>query len=42
MIVILAMICGAFTSAAWVAPKPYCWVLMLVSAGLFIAVKELQ
>jgi hypothetical protein len=42
MIAILAMICGAFTSAAWVTKKPSCYVLMVLSALLFIVIKELQ
>jgi hypothetical protein len=42
MITIYAMLCGAFTSAAWIAPKPFCYILMVLSAMLFIVIKEIQ
>lgn len=42
MITILAMVCGAFTSAAWVAPRPYCYSLGVVSFVLFVMIRRLQ
>jgi hypothetical protein len=33
------MLVGAFTSAAWIAPRPWCWVLQFLAAALFIAIK---
>lgn len=42
MITALAMICGAFTSAAWVAPQPYCYLMGVISFALFVVIRSLQ
>jgi hypothetical protein len=42
MIIALAMLCGAVTSAAWVASRPLCYAFGLASFGLFIVIKGMQ
>jgi Mn2+/Fe2+ NRAMP family transporter len=42
VITLIAMLCGAFTSAAWVAPKPWCYLLGAVACLLFIYVRSHQ
>jgi hypothetical protein len=35
-----AILCGALTSAAWVAPKPLCYVFGVISFGLFVLIRS--
>jgi hypothetical protein len=35
----LAMITGALTSAAWLAPKPYCYYFVAGATVLFVVIK---
>lgn len=39
MITGVAMLIGALTSAAWVAPRPWCFVLSLVAWLMFVWIK---
>lgn len=42
MTIALAMLTGAMTSAAWVAPRPWCFLLGLLAFGLFSWVRIIQ
>jgi hypothetical protein len=42
MITFLAMIAGALTSAAWVAPQPWCYGYALIASVFFVAVRRMQ
>jgi hypothetical protein len=37
--ILLACLCGALTSAAWVAPRPLYYLFMIASAVLFLLVR---
>lgn len=39
MTIFLAMLTGALTSAAWIAPKPYCFYFVAIATVLFIVIK---
>jgi len=39
MMVALAMLTGALTSAAWIAPKPYCYYFVAAATVLFVVIK---
>lgn len=40
MTIFLAMITGALTSAAWIAPKPYCYYFVAAATVLFIVIRR--
>ena len=42
MIILAAMIVGALTSAAWVAPRPWCYAISLVAWGLFVWIRSVN
>jgi len=42
VITFMAMIAGALTSAAWVAPQPWCYVYALVASIFFVLVRRAQ
>lgn len=42
MIITLAMLIGALTSAAWVAPKPFCYIISFVAWILFVYIRRMQ
>lgn len=42
MIVACAMLIGAMTSAAWVAPRPYCDFISFVAWLLFVWIRRAQ
>lgn len=39
MKIALAMMTGALTSAAWIAPKPYCWYFVAGATVLFVIIR---
>lgn len=42
MIIVLAMLIGALTSAAWVATRPLCYVISFLAWALFVIVRYVQ
>lgn len=40
MTVVYAMICGALTSAAWIAPRPWCWLYGSIASFFFVVVRR--
>ena len=41
MKIALAMMCGALTSAAWIAPAPAYYIFMALSAIVFVIVRRM-
>lgn len=42
MKIVYAMLCGALTSAAWIAPYPFYYVFAVVSFVLLIVVRRMN
>lgn len=40
MITLAAMVAGALTSAAWIAPRPLCYICLLASSLLVLWIRS--